>query len=1043
MSRTTPDSGVLTTQTASPTQAPPADDRRWRAAIGPGDDATRTFDPSRYRILGEHGRGARGSVSRAHDRSLGRDIAIKELISRGDLDEVRFLREALITARLEHPGIVPVYEAGRWPDGTPFYAMKLVAGRALSEILAERTTIDERLPLLHHVIAVTDAIAYAHGRNIIHRDLKPANILVGEFGETVVIDWGLAKDLTVPEVATAGDASPTALDDGLTATGSVMGTPAYMPPEQRRGAAVDRRADVFAIGAMLWELCALQRTPPTSAAQRRRILRRAGIERDLIAIIDKAVDPEPACRYPDAGALASDLKAFKAGARISARDYSLLAMLVHWTLRHRALAATVAAALIVLIAGGVDYVRSIAAERDRADQERDRARLSEASAVLERDPTRARDLLAALTARSPQYALLMSQARQGAAARVLSEPAGVAGMFRAPGATELALLTQTGEFYRLDPRTGTRRLIDREVGGAVTYHAGDWLYVRKPFDTSALSIATPSTRDVFNARGLTGVSRLVSMRDSVYAVDAQNDLYRLSRDAPVLVRRDVHRVAGAGSWLLVCSQDGTLEGLHDGSVMFHDRCLRDLSPGTMAVRGDDYATVTDRGVLIASRAGRVLELPTAISGEYELALSSTGVVAVADYEHGSSTWFIRPGAAAIERSPVHPGPMAVAADGRYAAWGYRDGTLIVVDTLSGPSWELKGHSDPITDLAIDADHATLTSYSRRELRVWDLTPPPITPVRDVPCRALDLQPSLDGSTVALACTDGSVSVWSRRTGTVTRLHQHHGQALGVRWLGSFVCSGSWDGKVLCTTTDGRATRTYDPRSGRVTRFTGSPDARVIVFTTADGRIWKLDGELHPLYSQDKIFQLAISSDARLLASCGVGGSLVVFDLVDNRVVSRVTAHRTAAMSVAWWSRTLLSSGSDGLMRQWSISSDRVQLQGQVQEAAPVHSVQAFADGWVYASAGTLSIDRLGRAPVRLELARPIQWVIVSPDMRYVAASVTGKVVVLDVRANRLATLAIETTSDTTFNFLDASSLAVVSDAGLAVIHVDAMSYEPF
>src|ERR1044071_286529 len=170
-------------------------------------------DPNnRYRILGEHGRGGLGRVSRAHDVQLGRDVAIKELISRGHVSELRFLREALITARLEHPGIVPVYEAGRWSDGTPLYAMKLVAGRPLRDLILERKTVDERIGLLHHVIAVADAIAYAHGRNIIHRDLKPANVIVGDFGETIVIDWGLAKDLSVSadEPTAAGSPSNSA-----------------------------------------------------------------------------------------------------------------------------------------------------------------------------------------------------------------------------------------------------------------------------------------------------------------------------------------------------------------------------------------------------------------------------------------------------------------------------------------------------------------------------------------------------------------------------------------------------------------------------------------------------------------------------------------------------------------------------------------------------------------------------------------------------------------------------------------------------------------
>ncbi|HEV7555992.1 MAG TPA: serine/threonine-protein kinase, partial [Kofleriaceae bacterium] len=174
------------------TSTPPELDARLAAPL-------QTRDPERYEILGEHGRGGLGRVFRARDKELGRDIAVKELLERGSTSEVRFLREALITARLEHPGIVPVHEAGRWPDGTPFYAMKLVAGRPLRDLIAERNTVDERIGLLHHVIAVTDAIAYAHGKRIIHRDLKPANVIVGEFGETVVIDWGLAKDLSATE----------------------------------------------------------------------------------------------------------------------------------------------------------------------------------------------------------------------------------------------------------------------------------------------------------------------------------------------------------------------------------------------------------------------------------------------------------------------------------------------------------------------------------------------------------------------------------------------------------------------------------------------------------------------------------------------------------------------------------------------------------------------------------------------------------------------------------------------------------------------------
>jgi len=395
------DEGLSETQPAGPSPTEPT--RTSAPLVSPQPVSARPSmapqlrDHARYDILGEHGRGGLGRVSRAHDRELGRDIAIKELISGGQLSEMRFLREALITARLEHPGIVPVYEAGRWSDGTPFYAMKLVAGRPLRDLILERATVDERIALLHHVIAVADAMAYAHGRNIIHRDLKPSNVIVGDFGETVVIDWGLAKDLAAAEEPLVGGGPfRTNQDDGLTSTGTILGTPAYMAPEQARGEPVNQRADVFAIGAMLWELCSLHKLPPSFSGIRRRAILRAGIDPDLATIIDKACDPDPARRYPDAGGLASDLKAFKAGVRIAARRYSLWALLAHWTRRHRALAWSAAFALIIAVTVGGLYIRSIAAERDRTngalarvETAKDDLVLEHAALLLHIDPTAA------------------------------------------------------------------------------------------------------------------------------------------------------------------------------------------------------------------------------------------------------------------------------------------------------------------------------------------------------------------------------------------------------------------------------------------------------------------------------------------------------------------------------------------------------------------------------------------------------------------------------------------------------------------------------
>src|SRR5262249_14980085 len=203
-----------------------------------------------YPDRAEFARGGLGRILRATDKVMGRTVAIKELLPGSAVAEARFIREALITGRLEHPSIVPVYQAGRWPSGEPFYTMKLVSGRPLSAIVRSTKTLAERLALIPAGIDVAQAIAYAHANGAIHRDIKPSNVIVGQFGETMVIDWGLAKerggdDSDAPAVPAGGS-------DELTSYGDVLGTPAYMAPEQAKGETVDERADVYALGALLY-----------------------------------------------------------------------------------------------------------------------------------------------------------------------------------------------------------------------------------------------------------------------------------------------------------------------------------------------------------------------------------------------------------------------------------------------------------------------------------------------------------------------------------------------------------------------------------------------------------------------------------------------------------------------------------------------------------------------------------------------------------------------------------------------------------------------
>jgi WD40 repeat protein len=338
-------------------------------------------DPQDYALGAEIGRGGMGRVLAARDLRVGRPVAVKELHHRSPQLATRFEREARVTARLQHPGIVPIYEIGRWPDGTPFYSMRMVDGRALREAIDEAGTLAGRLGLLTAVIAATEAVAFAHAQRIIHRDLTPSNVLVGAYGETIVIDWGLAKDLAArdgddddlpDEGARAG-----ARDSGLTSAGAVIGTAAYMPPEQASGKAVDERADVYALGAILYHLLAGRspyrgkRTdelvaqvkagppPPVDSIV-------TGAPRDLVSIVGKAMARDARDRYASARELAEELKRFQTGRLVEAHVYTTRERMRRFVARNRAPLFVTALAVVALALTATVAVRRVLRESHAA-----------------------------------------------------------------------------------------------------------------------------------------------------------------------------------------------------------------------------------------------------------------------------------------------------------------------------------------------------------------------------------------------------------------------------------------------------------------------------------------------------------------------------------------------------------------------------------------------------------------------------------------------------------------------------------------------------
>lgn len=410
-----------------------------RPTVRPRDNVT-TKKPSsqilraiarseRYDIEGEHARGGMGRILLARDNVIGREVALKELLpvrvpggstphgteeSRG-LTE-RFLREAKVTGQLEHPNIVSVYEIGKNDDGSLYYTMKFVRGQNLEVRLKEiekddsldrKEKLAARLKLLDYFVDVCNAIAYAHSKGVIHRDLKPENVMLGEYGETIVLDWGLARvkgqEDTVAEklIQTTRYMSQSVMEgdsEKLTLDGSIVGTPAYMSPEQARGDLdeIDEQSDVYALGAVLYQV--LSGRPPYQGPVAGLIiqqvlhakpLRLSAVAPDcppeLEALVERSMAKEKSERLSSARELASEIKAFRDGRTLTSYSYSARELAWRWVSRYKrgVIAGTIF--FYMLIAGAVFHYAQLREEKAAVDEARIFAETAAADADIATD----------------------------------------------------------------------------------------------------------------------------------------------------------------------------------------------------------------------------------------------------------------------------------------------------------------------------------------------------------------------------------------------------------------------------------------------------------------------------------------------------------------------------------------------------------------------------------------------------------------------------------------------------------------------------------
>ncbi len=704
-----------------------------------------------YSVGGEIARGGMGNILEAEDRTLGRSVAMKvmKLDAAADIGaRARFIREATVLARLEHPNIVPIHELGRDAEGRLFYTMKLVHGRTLQAILkglrehdpafAGQYPLDRLLTIFRKIC---DALAMAHAKGVVHRDLKPENVMAGEFGEVLVMDWGLAKIMDDSQQAAeeAGRVSvPDAFQDpreagdaaGLTMDGTVMGTPHYMSPEQAAGRVteIDFRSDVFSLGAILYAILTLHppveagsshevierikrgeirppaeynistkntgghRTPAGAAASPNRFhalphCPRGRVPAALSAVTMRALSVDRARRYQSVAAFAADIESWQNGFATSAEHASPSKQIGLLMLRHKTVTVSLAAILVL----SIGFLLKVMASERKATLNAERAGKNEQKALAETEAAR-RALARA------QIALADS------AFRNVDETA----LVHALDAVPEDLRDQRWQ-YLSAKRDGS--LGDLKVEGFTTVTA----VAAVPGSPAQFVIVNPegvcgivdvSTRQVMR-RWNTGFRGQVAL-----AVSGDGARVAAAGDGSAEIR--IHRMADGTCektlpapatpiLRLALSPDGNLLAVYKFVLKAPELFLMDLRDGT--VRWQNKGRYAGTGLLFSPDGQRLFT-----GGEVDRRFTVFGV------EQGK----------VIREMNVYQTRMAMSGDGRRLALGLFTGEVVIVNPATGAEMQrTKLHRGRVTMLAWTAGNHLITSGSEDEyernrnvIRLW-------------------------------------------------------------------------------------------------------------------------------------------------------------------------------------------------------------------------------------------------------------------------------------------------------------------------------------
>jgi len=960
-------------------------------------------------------------VLRAYDAHLGRAIVVKEFtgpMSDAPLQEhgpaCRFVREARVTGQLEHPNIVPVYEVGQRADGRPYFTMKSIRGRSFGEALSACNDLAARLDLLRHYLGLCQAVAYSHDHGVVVRSLEPHHVLLGQFGETVVLEWGQAM---------VRPGSINLLDRvSLDKSNSIQGLETeaiqptiYMSPEQAAGdmGAVDERSDVWTLGAILHELLSgrplfasrEEVAPMAAGALRRNCL---GAPRELVSICRRALQGQPEDRYSNAKELAADVEAYLTGRRVSAHDYGVRELLRRFARRHRrALKLALFAITFFMLAGAGSYLRLLV-QRNRAQEAHQVERLRRADAYME-----------AARADALRRNFVEARAKLRTAAETKDSPE-LRGLWSGLERSSLRWVKELGgAIYSLDISVDGQRIAAAGHGGTIFVVQTDSAKVRafRGHEDRVLCVAFAKGGDRLWSASLDG-----SLREW----DVESGLQIRQLQAPKGGLR-VLLLDPLGQWVLAAGEAGLIwrwpmdkenpekilrmHGVRVVALALHPDGRRVVSAGEYGQLLFWDLDGGEKPKRYKISGGRVMSMGFSRDGRWLLAADRSGVVSFINIQEIDVVHQLRVaqgGLGVLAMDPSHD---------RFAGGAY-DLALFDLESRRRQG-RLHRHESQIFSLVFGAQGRVLVSGSEDgNLSLFELQRPGQMQAHGHEKGVLSLDFSPDGRQLASVGRDGTLRLWHAESGAEESvLAGHKGEVWAVRYhpRGESLAIGGMDGSVSLWSSRGGMGRVMRGHAAPVTGLAYSPDGSRLASSSFDKtvRIWDVaSGECLAVLEghEGKIFDVDFDPRGRLLATASMDGTLRLWDAKNNTPVKVLEGHDAPVFGLAFGpkGRFLASGGRKGVLWLWDIVTGKGRVLGK--QSAPFHHIDFSPDGaWVAGTANdggvrlwSVDEERASQPLVFSAHGRPANDVCFSPDGHHLAScGDDGTVRLLEVPSGRL------------------------------------------